>query len=314
MSDYLTILPLSDVKAFLNIDDTTADSWLEREIASQLQAIEEYLERPVTPQRFREDLDGTGYRTLDFDHTPVQSVLSVNVDPYRKFSGSTNQTETDYAIDAEGIELRYSYFPCGRRNVRVEYIAGFADITIPFGQRRFDFREMDSGDLLTAYLPTGVFTPTDLAEHLQTALNDGGDAEKSVAFDWTHRRFELSTDSDYLQVVTSLTNTFTASESATGLLGFSADAVLTDDVILGDTVTLSMPDAIKGVALEMIAMQYVKSAVNTNNGNRYGVQTYRLDDFQITYDTRNETAVNQTTGMTPKLENALKPWKRWRLF
>ena len=62
MSDYLAVLPLEDVKEFLNLTETEdkLDAWLGREAKSQLQVIEEYLDRPVIVQQFREEIDSTG--------------------------------------------------------------------------------------------------------------------------------------------------------------------------------------------------------------------------------------------------------------
>ena len=313
MSDYLAVLPLADVKTFLNLDtkETQSDSWLEREIVSQLQVIENYLDRTLIVQQFKDQLDGKGRTRLSPCQSPVHSVLSVEIGRYRDFRNSRHIGANEYTFDDEYIELHHDVFNYGHRNVQVSYIAGYAEIEIPFARRRFDFREAAGDDLLTVYLPTGKWKPTDLADTLQWALNDIGEFQRSVAFDWTHRHFTIATESDYLEIVSHVTNEFTSTTSATGLLGFHKTARSTDGAVIGDAVTIGIPEAIKSVALELIAMQYVKSAFN---GNRYGLRSYRLDDYQVTYETGNENAMNQTSGMTPKLENTLKPYKRWSLF
>ena len=313
MSDYLAVLPLADVKTFLNLDtkETQADSWLEREVVSQLQVIENYLDRTLIVQQFKDQLDGKGRDRLSPYQSPVQSVLSVEIGGYRHFRDSRHIDATQYTFDDECVELHYDTFPRGRKNVRIQYIAGYAEIEIPFARRRFDFREAASGDLLTTYLPTGKFKPTDLADTLQWALNDIGEFQRSVTFDWTHRHFTIATEADYLEIVSHVTSEFTSTTSATGLLGFHKTAKLTDGAVVGDAVTLGIPEAIKSVALELIAINYAQSAFGRNH---YGLQSYALDDYRVVYQTGSENGSEDGAGIPEPLKNRLKPYKNWDLF
>ena len=313
MSDYLEALPLENVKGFLNLSDSDnqLESWLQREIKSQLQTIEQYIRRPVVVQQFRDALDGTGKQSLYPDHTPVQSVINLSIDNDRRFGADTRIQPSEYVVDDDAVEMLYDRFPHGRRNVKVEYIAGYAEIEIPFSRRRFDIRESANGELLTLYLPTGTWRPTELAEALQDALNSVGDFERSVRFDWTHRHLTISQSEGDLHVVTHVTNEFTSTESATLLLGFKTNTSHTDGKIVGAAVDLGIPEAIKGVALELIAMQY---AVSSFNGSRYGLRSYRLSDYQVTYETGNESGSEDGAGIPMNLKNRLKPYKKWDLI
>ena len=313
MNDYLSVLPLETVKEFLNLSDSDSklESWLQREIKSQLQTIEQYIRRPVVVQQFRDALDGTGKHSLYPDHTPVQSVMHLSIDNDRRFGADTRILPSEYVVDDDAVEMLYDRFPHGRRNIKVEYIAGYAEIEIPFSRRRFDIRESANGELLTLYLPTGTWRPTELAEALQDALNSVGDFERSVRFDWTHRHLTITQDEGDLHVVTHVTNEFTSTESATLLLGFKTNTTLTDNQIVGSTVALGIPEAIKGVALELIAMQY---AVSSFNGSRYGLRSYRLSDYQVTYETGNESGSEDGAGIPMNLKNRLKPYKKWDLI
>ena len=314
MSDYLAVLPVSDVKSFLNLTNTKAgrDDWLERELSTQFEVIERYLDRPVVAQQFRDELDGTGYDSLDLEFTPVQSVIDVRIDANRRFGMNTRIDTDGYIVDDDSIEMLYDSFPIGRRNVRIQYIAGYGEIEIPFNRRRFDIREEDAGDVLTAYLPTGRWQPIELAEHLETALNDIGDNDRSVSFDWTHRQFVIEqTDGDYLQVVTNVANSFTSSVSATALLGYTSNAILADDKIVGNSVTLSIPKVISSTALELIAMHYAQSAFGNNH---YGIQSYQLDDYRVTYENADANGSEQVSGIPPRLEKRLRPFKKWDLI
>ena len=314
MSDYLAVLPLADVKAFLNLETTQTepDAWLEREIKSQLQVIENYLDSPVVVRHIREDRDGTGDDSLDLDATPVQSVVDLRFDDDRRFGAETRIQPSEYTVDDDCIDLLYDTFPRGRRNIRVQYIAGYAEIEIPFSRIRFDIREAAGGELLTAHLPTGKWKPTELAETLEYELNMLGEYDRTVTFDWTHRRYVIKQpESDYLQVVTHVSNQFTSTVSATGLLGFSSNTELTDGQILGAAVTFGIPEVITTVALELIAIHYSQSAFGRNH---YGIQSYWLDDYRVIYDTSSEESSEDGAGIPPRLKNRLKPFKRWDLF
>ena len=313
MSDYLAVLPLEDVKEFLNLTETEdkLDAWLGREAKSQLQVIEEYLDRPVIVQQFREEIDSTGGTILKIENTPVQSVIDLFIDNDRRFRESSRIDSSQFIVDEDCIELLYDRFPYGRRNVRVDYIAGYAEIEIPFSRRRFDLRETANGELLTCYLPTGTWQPTELAEALESALNSVGDYERSVTFDWTHRRMTIhQPDHDYLQVVAHVSNQFTSTESAAMLLGFKSNATLTDGKIVGASVGLGIPETIRSVALELIAMQYASSSFN---GNRYGLSSYQLGQYRVTYKDE-EGGSQDGAGIPMHLKNRLKPYKNWDLL
>lgn len=313
MSDYLASIPLAEVKQFLNLTDTDVnrEDWLQREVKTQLETIEAYLDRPVVVQQFRDELDGTGYDSMDLDSTPVQSVVDLRIDYNRRFGVDTRIDPSKYSVDADCVEMLYDAFPRGRRNVRINYIAGYAEIEIPFARRRFDIRESAGGDLLTAYLPTGKWRPTELAESLESALNDIGEHERSVAFDWTHRHFTIVTQVDYLEILTHVNNQFTSTTSATGLLGFHKTGTLTDGAIVGDAVTLGIPEAIKTTALELVAIHYSQSAFGRNH---YGLESYTLDDYRVVYETGSEDGSQDGAGIPERLKNRLKPFKKWDLF
>jgi hypothetical protein len=192
MSDYLVSLPLTDVKNYLNLSNTTeaVDTWLTREVRTQMQAIEKYLDRPIVVQQFREDMDGTGEYRMNLTYTPVLSVLTLNVDNFRYFRDNTEIDASQFLLlDDACLELEHDYFPYGTKNVRVSYIAGFAEIEVPFARQRFDIRETDSGNLLTAYLPAGRYeNANDVVTSLQEALNAVGD-DRIVGLDCGYDAF-----------------------------------------------------------------------------------------------------------------------------
>ena len=317
MGIYTSAIPLADVKAFLGVTHTDADAWLEREIESQLQAIEIYLDRPVVVRQFREDLDGTGDSQLVLNHAPVQSVLSLNIDLDRKFAISTQIAADRYFISHEDrIEMEYDAFYCGRQNVRIAYIAGFAEIEIPFARQRFDFRETQDGRPITVYIPAGIYTPDEIAETLQPLINAVvSDKSCTVTFDWVSRTFQVEVSQGYFEVLTAFPSIFESAESVTGLIGWASDtAVDPDNEVKSGVVAFQIPEVITLVALESIAEQYQRGSFGQN---RYGtLRAYRLDDYQVTYNSEGSGSgqTTKSSSLSEKHTGLLNPLRRWTLI
>lgn len=314
MGIYSAGLTLSEIKDFVGVSGTDADTWLQREAEGLFQAIEAYLDRPIVIRHIQEDLDGMGGASLILNYAPVQSILSVNIDPSRKFQPSTQLAPDAYFIETDDrISLEHDFFPYGDQNVRFSYMAGYAEIEVPFERQRFDIKEANNGALLTAYLPTGRYTPKALSETLQVALNSVGDEPRTVTFDAVQRRFTIAQPSGYCEVVTAESGVFTASDSATGLLGWTADQELTDGEIKSGVVSVGIPEVFKSVVLENIAEQYQRGRFGTN---RYSIfRSYRLGQFQAVYNTEDSGGgEGKSSPFSEKHTHLLEPFRRWTLF
>lgn len=110
---------LTEVKTYLEIDDTSQDSFLERLINSISDFVEEYCNRSFGKSDYTEDYHGDGDKKLFLNQYPVNSVTKVTLN---------NDEVTDYKIigertlhrDKTWISKRDEYY-----NIQVEYNAGY---------------------------------------------------------------------------------------------------------------------------------------------------------------------------------------------
>jgi len=138
----VAIVTLDEVKARVNDASSANDYELEGFVASA-QAVVEAIVGPVEPRDVEEWLDGGG-PTVVLRHFPVVEVTLV--EEYAGTVPSTlveeplsggSFTSAGYLLDAEiGTLTRTvggapSRFVCGQGNVRVQYVAGYADGTVP---------------------------------------------------------------------------------------------------------------------------------------------------------------------------------------
>jgi len=74
-------------------------------------------------------LDGKGERYLYLPQYPVSYIASINVDNERVFAASTLIDSSDYVYYSSGkVYNDYGRFYKGRRNILVDYIAGYAPV------------------------------------------------------------------------------------------------------------------------------------------------------------------------------------------
>ena len=209
VSDF-ALVSLSELKAFLGLtdDDANRDAWLESEIHRVTEQLERWLDRRVRARPYREDLDDN-YETHTFylENTPIVEVRNLFRDTDRQFDTDARIAETEYSVFDDRVELispssyRYGYgygngyggsygLSTLRRTVRVEYIAGWGTLEIPFARTRIDLTEASGGDQLTFYLNAGLKTPAEIVEDLNVELNTLGDNAHVASFDWKRKHIQ----------------------------------------------------------------------------------------------------------------------------
>ena len=208
VSDF-SLVSLTEIKNFLGLtdDDTDRDAWLESEVNRTTEQLERWLDRRVRARPYREDLDDD-YETQTFylKNTPVVAVQNLYRDKDRTFSTDALIADTEYSVFDDRVELATSSYGYGYgygsryfndtdrlRTVRVEYVAGWGYIEIPFSRQRIDLTETSGGDTLTFYLNSGIKTPAEIVDDLNIELNTQGDNERVVSFDWRTHTFKIST-------------------------------------------------------------------------------------------------------------------------
>ena len=202
----------------------------------------------------------TPTHTLYLENTPVIEVQNLFRDTDRKFTTDALIADTEYAVYEDRVELALSYgyygygygYGYGNHNgrrlissllktIRVEYVAGWASVQIPFDRQRIDLREESGGNTLNFTLAAGVYTPAELVSTLQIELNTAGDNTRTVSFDWKTRTFKITQEDGDLTLITSETNVFADTDSALPLLGFLDANTYDSSPATGDTVTLDIP-------------------------------------------------------------------------
>ena len=145
------LITIDEARSFL-LEDDTADIGTKLDLIKRLingisVAAETYCARKILARDFaNEDYDGNGSDTLQLKNYPINSIDSIYLDTDRNFGATTLIASTDLIIYAEegkvrrkgitimideetGKIIRTSCFSAGRKNVRVNYNAGY--VTVP---------------------------------------------------------------------------------------------------------------------------------------------------------------------------------------
>jgi hypothetical protein len=122
MADLTT---LENVKAYMQIDETTSDTVLARLITAFSQWFLSQINRGSLLQDiYTEQRNGQGGDSITMIHYPVQSVTSLTIDG-QVIPASDGMT-SGYIFDAFTIWTRGYTFRRGRGNVKIVYEAGYA--------------------------------------------------------------------------------------------------------------------------------------------------------------------------------------------
>ena len=323
VSDF-ALVSLTEIKNFLGLtdDDTDRDAWLESEVNRTTEQLERWLDRRVRARPYREDLDDD-YETHTFylKNTPVIAIQNLYRDKDRTFGTDALIADTEYSFFDDRVEMRYprTYgygYGYGERynltnqlrTVRVEYVAGWGYIEIPFTRQRIDLTETSGGDTLTFYLNAGIKTPVEIVDDLNIELNTQGDNERVVSFDWRTHTFKITQADGDLTLITSVTGTFEDTVSALPLLGFLDMNTYDSSPATGDPVTLGIPDDLKGVVFDLISNRY---DMNVYGDERRGIQSKRLGDFQIQY--AGTSAASMAMEFSEPILSVLTQYRRWTI-
>lgn len=127
------LIGTSDVRTWLSIPDgEKAPNDKLNSLCSAIQSfVESYVGRPLEAQVFRTDpdncyLDGTGRPFIYVPVYPISNIYEVAVDNDHVFGSGTVIGTNDIFFYPDGkIISEAGYFTRGRRNVRIDYLAGY---------------------------------------------------------------------------------------------------------------------------------------------------------------------------------------------
>lgn len=137
----MSLISTADLRAWMSLEE--GDKKPNPRLASISQAVEDFVDsftnRKLEAQVYRTDpyfsyLDGTGASFLYFPQYPVSYVSEVNVDSNRTFGSATVVSSNDYIwypngkLSMAGNSGFIGRFWIGRRNIRLDYTAGYAPV------------------------------------------------------------------------------------------------------------------------------------------------------------------------------------------
>lgn len=129
----VALVSTANVKTFLGITGSTEDTIIDALVNSMSVAIAKYCGRDFVSAAATEYYDGTDAPSLVLKRYPIITLTSLNIDGARLFGSSTDvDVSANVIVDNNSGIITlwnlYDKFPCGRRNVKVVYTAGYATI------------------------------------------------------------------------------------------------------------------------------------------------------------------------------------------
>ncbi len=132
----MSLISTGDIRTWMGLP--SGDKSANPKIAAIIPAVEDFCDsftnRKLEAARYHTDpyysyLDGNRRPVIYLPLYPVSYVSEVNVDSERTFGASTQIAQSDYFFYPDGkLVSEAGYFSWGRRNVRVDYTAGYAPI------------------------------------------------------------------------------------------------------------------------------------------------------------------------------------------
>ena len=124
---------LADLKAWLNISNSTDDVLLQRLLTTVSVTMQNWMNRTIPSASYTETRDGNGNDTLVLANRPVTAVSSVLVGG-QPVLPSPDGIQAGYVFDGWMVYLIGSVFTRGRKNVQVSYTGGFAMVPYDLAQ------------------------------------------------------------------------------------------------------------------------------------------------------------------------------------
>lgn len=129
----MALVTVEKCREFLNLEDDNESSHVEDLIDYVSAFIETYTKRTFLTATHTDYFDGNGTDTLFLNQRPVSSITSIHIDDGRSFGASTQISSSAIVLyDDEGyVRLDGDIFSRGIRNIKVIYVAGYSQSSIP---------------------------------------------------------------------------------------------------------------------------------------------------------------------------------------
>lgn len=204
-------ITLQEAKDWLNISDSTKDSFLEtlRDISTKI--VEKYIDKYLITRQITEYHNGEGGNKLMLKYYPVYLTLDSNNDPSnvtlhddldRDYTSSFLINAKNYWIEKETGKLELyneeGAFESGIGNIRVTYWAGYSRFTLYDEVNNYIDINEGSGEKNIEFT-AGEYNAEDLASHIQTILNASSDLADTYTVTYSHltQKFTIASDGTF---------------------------------------------------------------------------------------------------------------------
>lgn len=129
----LVMITLTELKQYLNITDSSKDTFLQSCIDSSVCEIEDFCNRKLSPDTYVEYLDGNNKTEIYLRNKPINSISSIECfDEYDTFvdlfTGSDTASNSVQIITQHNLIklLKGYFFYKGCKNIKITYTAGYS--------------------------------------------------------------------------------------------------------------------------------------------------------------------------------------------
>jgi uncharacterized phiE125 gp8 family phage protein len=125
----MALATLADVKAWLDINNTTNDALLTRLIDAASAFIESFLNRKIELDVYTELRSGNGKPYLTLRNYPIVSVSSIKINgDEAEIIQADDFSSKGIKFDGRQLIGQNIIFSCGNSNILINYIAGFSEV------------------------------------------------------------------------------------------------------------------------------------------------------------------------------------------
>jgi len=174
---------LANVKAWIKEPGTGLDALISDLISRVSKQIKVYCERDILSTTYTEYYNGRGTNSLMLNQYPVTAITSINDDLDRNFTSETLIDSDDIIFNsgtdkakAGIVYLDGLNFSCGRNNIKVVYVAGYATIPADLEQACIrmviaEMRDGAEGQMIRLSGTGEEFLPINLRREAEKVLN-----------------------------------------------------------------------------------------------------------------------------------------------
>lgn len=302
---------LTQVKQVLGLGlaSPVRDNFIEAQINRTSTEIERFCGRRFVAREYTEFYDGDGTPDLFLTNFPVISLGSLNDDVDRKWLAADTIAKSNIQFDKGTGKVRLwnleGAFVNGNQNVRVEYFAGYALMTVEWGKHKLDFREHASGTTYTVNVPPNEYDVVTLSTRIARSMSSLGLNSYAVTYDARARTYKIALSTGPVGTLQILTTTSNSAQLILPVLGFGTSANFTGatSYTASTSVAPRVPFDVEQACIDMVIQRYDTSEWGSFKAGR-GYKSRSIGDYSESFFGASKN------GMSAQVEASLKRYKR----